>query len=154
VLKLDAPDRYFERLVTNHDYSEDVCGYSGPGWSWLWLPRPFAGDYVQAQSTRRIFKRYRTCHSDLRAFITEQIAQHDQRMAEAAGAALQENTAQEFVMVCGITWAFASYEVLSGQSSSEAGTAFYNGWVSAMNSDPQAQFALKLAKEPVIMAAG
>jgi hypothetical protein len=154
VLKLDAPDRYSERLITNHDYPGDDCGYSGPGWSWLWLPRPFAGDHARAQFTRRIFKRHRTCQGDLRAFITEQVVRHDQRMAEAAGAALRENTAREFVLVCGVTWAFALYEVLSGQSSAEAGTAFYNGWVSAMNSDPQAQVALKLGEEPMIMAAG
>ncbi|MFB7168653.1 hypothetical protein [Streptomyces sp. NPDC056242] len=72
-------------------------------------------------------------------------------MAVAADAALQENEAQEFVMVCGATWAFASYEVPLGQRTSEAGTTFYNRWVSGMNSHPQARSAVMFSQEPVIM---
>ncbi|MFE7711874.1 hypothetical protein ACFU6I_40385 [Streptomyces sp. NPDC057486] len=155
MLKLDAPDPYFERGMTNHDYpGETTSGRLGPGWGWLYLPRPFGADFVQAQFTPRIFKRYRTCHSDLHAFVTEQLVRLDQPMAVAAGAALQENQAQEFVMICGARWAFASYEVPSGQRTSEAGTAFYNGWVSAMNSDPQTRSAVMFSRQPTIMVKG
>ncbi|MFD0066718.1 hypothetical protein [Streptomyces sp. NPDC056690] len=153
MLKLDAPDPYFERLGTNRDWLGEPVARLGPGWGWLSLPSPFRSDFVEVSFNRRVFGRYRTCHSDLHAFITEQIA-HLNPMAVAAGAALQENQAQEFVMVCGHAWAFASYEVPSGQRTSEAGTAFYNGWVSAMNSDPQTRSAVMFSQQPTIMTKG
>uniref|UniRef100_UPI003F49291F hypothetical protein n=1 Tax=Microtetraspora malaysiensis TaxID=161358 RepID=UPI003F49291F len=106
---------------------------------------------VQGRFTRQLFKRYQTAHRDLRAFIGENLADNDQRWSKAAVAALRDVTAQEFVLVCSSVWAFAAFEVRSGQSA-EAGTAFYNGWVGAMNADPQAQYAVMASKEPMVMA--
>ncbi|WP_433224749.1 hypothetical protein [Microtetraspora malaysiensis] len=154
MLKLDAPsDSSSQVAVSNQNYpeSEAIYGGSGPGWSWMWVPAPFSSMWVQGRFTRQLFKRYQTAHRDLRAFIGENLAGNNQRWSKAAIAALRDVTAQEFVLVCSTVWAFAAFEVRSGRSA-EAGTAFYNGWVGAMNADPQAQYAVMASEEPMVMA--
>ncbi|MER5757121.1 hypothetical protein [Streptomyces sp. NPDC002088] len=117
------------------------------------MPYPFSSQHVQGRFTRHVFKRYQTSHSDLRAFIGENLAGNDQRWSKAAVAALRDVTAQEFVLVCSTVWAFASFEVRSGRSA-EAGTAFYNGWVGAMNADPRAPYELMASEKPTVMIMG
>lgn len=153
LLKLDAPSGSSSGVViSNHDYpdSEAVYGGSGPGWSWMWVPTPFSSQWVRGRFTHQLFKRYQTAHRDLRSFIGENLADIDQRWSKAAIAALRDVTAQEFVIVCSTVWAFAAFEVRSGRSA-EAGTAFYNGWVGAMNADRQAQYAVMASKGPIVM---
>lgn len=154
MLKLNAPSGSFpESAISNHDYPESLYGHSGPGWSWMWVPHPFSSQHVQGRFTRRVFKRYQTSHSDLRAFVGENLAGNDQRWSKAAVAALRDVTTQEFILVCSTVWAFASFEVRSGRSA-EAGTAFYNGWVGAVNADPRAPYTLMTSEKPTVMAMG
>ncbi|THA65282.1 hypothetical protein E6P78_18520 [Streptomyces sp. A0958] len=152
MLRLDAPQRGISSLaISNHGYTESECGYSGPGWSWMWVPAPFSSQFVQAQFTDRVFKKYRTCQKDLRAFVRENLAENSPRWSKRAAAVLRDNTAQEFVLVCSSQWVAAAYEVRSG-GSAEAGTAFYNGWVDAVNADPGIAYTLMASGEPVLIA--
>ncbi|MEU9095543.1 hypothetical protein [Streptomyces sp. NPDC048428] len=151
MLKLDAPRRGFEvRAISDHDYPESECGDSGPGWSWMWVSTPFNSQYVRGQFTDRVFKRCRTSHKDMEAFVRENLGDSHRHWSTAAAAVIRGATAQEFVLVCSSDWAIASYEVRSGRSA-EAGTAFYNGWVGAMNVDPRRAFAVMGSQEPVLM---
>ncbi|GGW56831.1 hypothetical protein GCM10010503_37570 [Streptomyces lucensis JCM 4490] len=152
MLKLDAPmdgPSGFRTVISNDDYPESQYGYTGPGWSWMWVNSPFALSFVEGQFTRRVFKQYQTSHRDLRSFASESLAPNDPHWSKACAAALRDTTAQEFILVCSI-WAFASFEVRSGRSA-EAGTAFYNGWVAAMNADPQATYALQRSEKPTVI---
>ncbi|MFJ9792446.1 hypothetical protein [Streptomyces globosus] len=152
MLKLNAPmggPSGFRTVISNDDYPESQYGYTGPGWSWMWVNSPFALSFVEGQFTRRVFKQYQTSHRDLRSFVGESLAPNDPRWSKACAAALRDTTAQEFILVCEI-WAFASFEVRSG-GSAEAGTAFYNGWVAAMNADPQATYTLQWSEKPTVI---
>jgi hypothetical protein len=75
----------------------------------------------------------------------------DRHWSKAAVATLQAVTAQEFVLICSHVWAFGMYEVPSG-GSEEAGTAFYNRWVGAMNTDPEAPYRVMGSKKPTVIA--
>ncbi|WP_326768057.1 hypothetical protein OG978_29150 [Streptomyces sp. NBC_01591] len=151
--KLDAPGKSFQSVISNHDYSDAETEWNGtgPGWSWMWVPTPFSSQFVQGQFTRQVFKRNRTSRDDLRAFISENLADNDRRWSQAAAATLRGVTAQEFVLICSHVWAFALFEVNSS-STANAGTAFYNRWVGAMNADPQAPYMLMAAETPTVMA--
>lgn len=154
LLKLDAPNgSVAESAISNHDYPESSSGRTGPGWSWMWVPFPFNSQFVQARFDSRVYRRYQTAHTDLRAFIGENLVGNDERWSKAAVAALRDVTAQEFVLVCSHVWAFASFEVRAG-GSAEAGTAFYNGWVGAVNADPRASYALMTSGKPTLMVWG
>ncbi|MEB8342695.1 hypothetical protein [Streptomyces endophyticus] len=109
---------------------------------------------MQGQFNSYVFKRHQTSRDDLRTFIGEMLSDDDdvtdQRWSQAAVAALRDVTAPEFVLVCSTHWAFASFEVRSS-AIPEAGTAFYNEWVGSMSFDEEAQWALKLSEEPVVL---
>jgi hypothetical protein len=153
MLKLNAPlegPSGFRTAISNDDYPESHYANTGPGWSWMWVNSPFNLSFVEGQFSRRVFKQYQTSHRDLRSFVGESLAPNDPRWSKAAATALRDTTAQEFILVCSNLWAFASYEVRSGRSA-EAGTAFYNGWVAAMNADPQAIYALSWSEKPTVI---
>lgn len=153
MLKLDAPGKSFQSAISNHNYPDTEAEWNGtgPGWSWMWVPYPFNSQYVQGQFNRQVFKRNRTSRDDLRAFISENIAENDRHWSRAAAATLRDVTAQEFVLICSHVWAFALYEVNSS-STAKSGTAFYNRWVGAMNADPEAPYMLMAADRPTVMA--
>ncbi|WP_405684299.1 hypothetical protein [Streptomyces sp. NBC_00057] len=153
MLKLDAPGKSFQSVISNHDYPDAEAEWNGtgPGWSWMWVPYPFNSQYAKGQFNRQVFKRNQTSRDDLRAFIGENLAENDRRWSKAATATLRGVTAQEFVLICSNVWAFALFEVNSS-STANSGTAFYNRWVGAMNADPQAPYMLMAAEKPTVMA--
>ncbi|MEK8169468.1 hypothetical protein NKH77_05640 [Streptomyces sp. M19] len=115
-------------MLSNHDYPPSASGAHGPGWSWMWVPYPSTRSTCGAVQQEGL-QDYRTAHSDLRAFVAENLVENDQHWSRAAVAALRDVTAQEFVLVCSHVWAFASFEVPSGGSRNRAPSSTTGGSV-------------------------
>ncbi|MFI6055510.1 hypothetical protein ACIBCO_36170 [Streptomyces violascens] len=88
--------------------------------------------------------------------ITAAASENDTWFAEqySMGAeGLRNSGAGQLILAFGLQLShlYALYEVLPGESSPQAGTAFYNGWVDAMQAQPSTAEAITFADGPTLM---